>query len=53
MPPLLLLVAGAFVSALIGTAAADDPSSAEPGPYTITAHGELQDPVEPRVLVGR
>ena len=26
---------------------------AEPGPYTITAHGELQDPVEPRVLVGR
>ena len=26
---------------------------AEPGPYTITAHGDLQDPVEPRVLVGR
>jgi len=26
---------------------------AEPGAYTITAHGELQDPVEPRVLVGR
>lgn len=26
---------------------------AEPGPYSITARGELQDAVEPRVLVGR
>jgi hypothetical protein len=34
--------------ALIGTV-----QIAQPGPYTVTAHGELPDAIEPQILIGK